>query len=118
MNHTGEQPVGACAPTVRRQPGTPTATAPDDRLAPCVGPQGNWFFSEDAVQIEKAKKLCGTCPHQADCLAGALERREPWGVWGGRLLHLGAVVSARPTRGRPRKDRPAGRPRHAQRGRA
>ena len=37
------------------------------------------------------------------CLAGALERREPWGVWGGELLMRGAIVPRKLPRGRPRK---------------
>ena len=36
-------------------------------------------------------------------LAGALERQEPWGVWGGQLLVQGAVVARKRPRGRPRK---------------
>ena len=38
------------------------------------------------------------------CLAGALERGEPWGVWGGELLISGAIVPRKRPRGRPRKD--------------
>ena len=37
-------------------------------------------------------------------LAGALERREPWGVWGGQLFVQGSVVARKRPRGRPRKD--------------
>ena len=35
---------------------------------------------------------------------GALERGEPWGVWGGEILHQGAVIPRKVKRGRPRKD--------------
>ena len=52
----------------------------------CVGPQADLFFSEDAARVEHAKALCATCPSRMPCLAGALARREPWGVWGGRAL--------------------------------
>ncbi len=38
----------------------------------------------------------------AECLAGALERREPWGVWGGELFVSGVVVARKRPRGRPR----------------
>ena len=37
-------------------------------------------------------------------LAGALERREPWGVWGGQLLLNGKVLQGKRRRGRPPKD--------------
>jgi WhiB family transcriptional regulator, redox-sensing transcriptional regulator len=30
-----------------------------------------------------AKRICGQCPVRAACLADALDRREPHGVWGG-----------------------------------
>jgi len=36
--------------------------------------------------------------------AGALERREPWGVWGGQLFLRGEIVPRKRPRGRPRKD--------------
>ena len=34
------------------------------------------------------------CPLRTACLAGALERQEPWGVWGGELFVQGVVVAA------------------------
>ena len=42
-------------------------------------------------------------PDPEACLAGALERREPWGVWGGELFIAGVVVARKRPRGRPRK---------------
>ena len=53
--------------------------------------------------MEAAKALCQDCRIRAACLEGALERREPWGVWGGELLLRGAVVPRKRPRGRPRK---------------
>jgi WhiB family redox-sensing transcriptional regulator len=40
------------------------------------------FFAEKPEVVERAKALCRTCPVRVQCLAGALRRREPWGVWG------------------------------------
>ena len=37
-------------------------------------------------------------------VAGALDRREPWGVWGGELFLQGVVIPRKRPRGRPRKD--------------
>ena len=41
------------------------------------------FFSERQADADRAKALCRRCPQREACLAGAIERREPWGVWGG-----------------------------------
>lgn len=71
----------------------------------CVGPQADLFFSEDAARVEHAKALCATCPSRMPCLAGALARREPWGVWGGELFHGGIIVPRKRPRGRPPKRR-------------
>jgi WhiB family redox-sensing transcriptional regulator len=62
------------------------------------------FFAESPGDVLLAKALCARCPVRAACLAGALQRGEPWGVWGGALFERGAVTTAekRP-RGRPRK---------------
>jgi WhiB family redox-sensing transcriptional regulator len=64
----------------------------------------NLWFAEGPADIEFAKALCGTCPVQQMCLAGAIERREPCGVWGGQFFHRGRVVAYKRSRGRPRKD--------------
>lgn len=37
-----------------------------------------------AAQIKRAKAVCERCPVVAECLAYALQTREPYGVWGGR----------------------------------
>jgi WhiB family redox-sensing transcriptional regulator len=61
------------------------------------------WFAERPEDVEFAKALCGPCPARVGCLAGALERREPWGVWGGQLIVQGAIVARKRPRGRPRK---------------
>lgn len=62
------------------------------------------FFAESPEDVETAKAMCRGCEARLACLTGALERREPWGVWGGELLMRGAIVPRKRPRGRPRKD--------------
>ena len=62
------------------------------------------FFAESPQDVELAKAMCRGCRARLACLAGALERGEPWGVWGGELLLRGAIVPIKRPRGRPRKD--------------
>jgi WhiB family transcriptional regulator, redox-sensing transcriptional regulator len=61
------------------------------------------FFAESPEDVETAKAMCRGCAARLACLTGALERREPWGVWGGELLMRGAIVPRKRPRGRPRK---------------
>jgi WhiB family redox-sensing transcriptional regulator len=61
------------------------------------------WFAESPEDVELAKSLCTGCPLATACLAGALERNEPWGVWGGQLVLGGTVVPRKRPRGRPRK---------------
>jgi WhiB family transcriptional regulator, redox-sensing transcriptional regulator len=61
------------------------------------------FFAESPQDLEQAKAMCRDCRARIACLTGALERREPWGVWGGELLMRGAIVPRKRPRGRPRK---------------
>jgi WhiB family redox-sensing transcriptional regulator len=61
------------------------------------------FFAESPQDVEQAKAMCRGCRARLACLAGALERMEPWGVWGGELLMRGAIVPRKRPRGRPRK---------------
>jgi WhiB family redox-sensing transcriptional regulator len=71
---------------------------------PCRSYDPEVFFAETPADVEYAKSLCTTCPVKAACLQGALERREPWGVWGGELFVQGVVVPRKRPRGRPRKN--------------
>ena len=64
------------------------------------------FFSEQIDDIARAKAICQLCPVIEPCLQGALERREPWGVWGGQLFANGKVLANKRRRGRPPKVRP------------
>jgi WhiB family transcriptional regulator, redox-sensing transcriptional regulator len=61
------------------------------------------FFAEAPDDVELAKSLCMGCAARMTCLTGALQRREPWGVWGGELFLRGEVVPYKRPRGRPRK---------------
>jgi WhiB family transcriptional regulator, redox-sensing transcriptional regulator len=61
------------------------------------------FFAESPQDVEYAKALCQDCPIRLTCFAGAMDRREPWGVWGGELFLRGEVVPRKRPRGRPRK---------------
>ncbi len=61
------------------------------------------FFSDEAIDTARAKAICGKCPLSVACLEGALERAEPWGVWGGELLETGRIVVNKRPRGRPPK---------------
>lgn len=62
------------------------------------------WFAESPTDVEYAKELCLACPVRQPCLAGALDRAEPWGVWGGQLFLSGTVIPRKRPRGRPRKD--------------
>lgn len=52
--------------------------------------------------VEEAKRLCRSCPVQADCLQVAVERREKNGVWGG---HDFSVKPGTPRRRPPNKEK-------------
>ena len=71
---------------------------------PCRQYDPDLWFADQPTDLEVAKALCGDCPLKAECLAGALDRNEPWGVWGGEIFEHGAVVARKRPRGRPRKD--------------
>jgi WhiB family redox-sensing transcriptional regulator len=79
------------------------AGVPSGRMLPCTD-DPDLFFAESPQDVECAKVLCRNCPARMACLAGALERREPWGVWGGELFLRGEIVPRKRPRGRPRKD--------------
>lgn len=61
------------------------------------------FFSDDEFDLARAKAICGKCGLAPTCLAGALDRAEPYGVWGGQLVIDGEIVLVKRGRGRPPK---------------
>ena len=65
------------------------------------------FFSLEVADIARAKAICAGCPLKEECLAIALARREPCGVWGGELLLNGRILRHKRGRGRPRKTEPS-----------
>jgi WhiB family redox-sensing transcriptional regulator len=72
-------------------------------MLPCNSDPDLWF-AEHPADLERAKELCAGCPVRRACLAGALDRAEPWGVWGGEILLRGRVLARKRPRGRPRRD--------------
>ena len=79
-----------------------TGEVEEDRL-PCRREDPELWFAESPAQLEQAKSLCTECPIRNACLAGALDRGEPWGVWGGEIFERGVVIARKRPRGRPRK---------------
>ena len=98
--------------------GTASPSAPDEELTgllraapadragsalPCRNGDADLWFAESPAELEQAKSLCDSCPVRDACLAGALAREEPWGVWGGEIFERGRVIPRKRPRGRPRK---------------
>ncbi len=71
------------------------------RGLPCRTDDADLWFADDPAELERAKALCAQCPVRSECLAGALRRREPWGVWGGQIFERGSVIARKRPRGRP-----------------
>ena len=80
------------------------AAAPAGPEVPCQAGNPDLWFAESPGDLEQAKALCAHCPIRVQCLAGALERHEPWGVWGGEIFERGVVIARKRPRGRPRKE--------------
>src|SRR4029079_13440592 len=75
----------------------------DARCRDGAGTLTHLFFSDELLDIARAKAICARCTLRAECLDGALERAEPWGVWGGELIENGQLVLNKRPRGRPPK---------------
>ncbi|HVL03258.1 MAG TPA: WhiB family transcriptional regulator [Acidimicrobiales bacterium] len=91
--------------TIARVDWTLARCADDEVIADAgVTSMTDLFFSDEIPAIRAAKAICATCPLADPCLAGAVERREPWGVWGGQLFKDGKVLAVKRPRGRPPKD--------------
>lgn len=73
------------------------------RCADGNGTLTHLFYSDDEFDLARAKAICGKCGLAEQCLSDALDREEPYGVWGGSLVIDGVVVAVKRGRGRPPK---------------
>ena len=53
-----------------------------DRAA-CLQADPEVFYPEKGGSSRAAKRVCQTCPVQAECLSYALANDERFGIWGG-----------------------------------
>jgi WhiB family redox-sensing transcriptional regulator len=53
-----------------------------DRAA-CLQADPEAFYPEKGGSSRAAKRVCHTCPVQAECLSYALANDERFGIWGG-----------------------------------
>ena len=79
------------------------STVPVARCADGNGTLTPLFFSDHVLDIARAKAICAKCALRESCLSDALDREEPWGVWGGELLSSGRIVAHKRPGGRPPK---------------
>jgi WhiB family transcriptional regulator, redox-sensing transcriptional regulator len=61
----------------------------------CAGRETEVWFPDDGEPVIVAKSYCRRCPVRSDCLAHAMERVEPYGVWGGLTEHERGLLRAR-----------------------
>ncbi len=104
MQHTTHRRTGLprTGGSTPRRP-RPLSPAPVRRPLPCRQEDPELWFAEKPADLELAKTFCAECPVRDACLAGALDRGEPWGVWGGEIFERGVVIARKRPRGRPRK---------------
>lgn len=104
--HATDRQVGSSAHPIAAMLGLVLDVRTETRVValPCQVNDADLWFAERPDEVEQAKALCLDCPLREACLAGALERGEPWGVWGGQLVLQGVVVPRKRPRGRPRKE--------------
>jgi WhiB family redox-sensing transcriptional regulator len=79
---------------------TTQAKALDDPL-PCHRENPELWFSELPAGLQLAKAYCQPCAMRRACLADAVERHEPHGVWGGEIFARGVIIAEKRPRGRP-----------------
>lgn len=94
-------PGGPGLSTIECMRGSLASQASHTDRTPCSQADPELWFAERPADLNVAKALCSGCPLKASCLAGALERAEPWGVWGGEILQDGVVLAYKRGRGRP-----------------
>ena len=101
--HSLVYPVGTGAAGLRHADTLRPSPSPEGEVLRCLGEDSELFFAPQPLVVEQAKRVCAPCPIRQQCLTGALQRAEPWGVWGGELFEAGIVIADKRPRGRPRK---------------
>ncbi len=102
---TGDTATGSAPPLARELDG-PDGGVRLSSYARCSDGHGTLaalFFSDDEYELARAKAICRGCGLAESCLQGAIERAEPYGVWGGKLVLDGVPVEFKRKRGRPPK---------------
>ena len=78
------------------------------RAAPTARPRSSTCSSRSSSTTSCApRRSAWSARCGSPCLEAAIERREPWGVWGGELFANGKVLAQKRRRGRPPKVRAA-----------
>jgi len=72
-----------------------------DEPLPCHCENPQLWFSDQPAELQLAKEYCQPCAMRRVCLAGAVERQEPHGVWGGEIFNRGVIITEKRSRGRP-----------------
>lgn len=96
------EPGSVAAATALIGPSAEPIPRPGRADLPCRSHPDMWF-AERPIELELAKAFCIDCPARVACLAGALRRRERWGIWGGEIFDRGKIVATKRLPGRPRK---------------
>jgi WhiB family transcriptional regulator, redox-sensing transcriptional regulator len=104
----GSQPAGPAAGSSVMALARAAATL--DTPLPCRANHPQLWFSERPAELELAKARCRPCPLREACLSGAVQRSEPYGVWGGEIFDHGRIIGRKRPRGRPPKRPGAGSP--------
>lgn len=79
------------------------------RFAACKGHENqDDFFPERGGSTVIAKAICGKCPVQEECLEYAVERKERFGIWGGKSERERRAIR-RERRAKANRPRPNGK---------
>ena len=70
---------------------------------PCHVGEPDLWFAENPVTWSAPRCCARTARSVGSAWTAALDRQEPWGVWGGEIFDRGAIVARKRPRGRPRK---------------
>jgi WhiB family transcriptional regulator, redox-sensing transcriptional regulator len=102
------RPAARVATIGLRGPARETPPPSQSTRLPCQQENPALWFSSVPAELNRAKAHCRGCRDRQACLAGAVERAEPIGVWGGEIFDNGRIIEFKRPRGRPRRTAPPG----------